>query len=79
MLALIGAAAQDARRRLQFGAEWQRFTERTSYLPLAALLAKRTRLTSGEIGWWRIGLGLGVFAVLLWLHPWLFAVNPLPL
>ena len=78
LLALVGAAAQDARRRVQFDAVWQAFAERTSYLPFAALLRKRTRLRFGEIGWWRIALGLGLFAFLLWLHPWLFGVNPLP-
>lgn len=78
LLALTGAAAQDAKRRLQFGAEWKGFAERTSYFPLAALVRKRARLTFGEIGWWRMALGLGLFAFLLWLHPWLFGVNPLP-
>jgi uncharacterized membrane protein len=78
-LALIGAAAQEAKKRRQFGADWQGFAQHTSFLPPAALLGKRTRLSFGEIGWWRIALGIGLFALLLWLHPWLFGVNPLPL
>jgi uncharacterized membrane protein len=77
-LALIGAAAQQAKKRRQFGRNWQSFAQQTSFLPLAALLGKRTRLSYGEIDWWRIALGFALFALLLWLHPWLFGVNPLP-
>jgi uncharacterized membrane protein len=78
-LALVGAAAQQAKKRRQFGRNWQEFAHQTSFLPLAALLSKRTRLSFREIGWWRIGLGFGLFVLLLWLHPWLFGVNPLPI
>ena len=77
-LALVGARAQDAKKRRQLGADWEGFAERTSFVPLAALFAKRASLRPGEIGWWRIALGLVLFAVLLWLHPWLFGVGPLP-
>lgn len=77
-LALVGARAQDAKKRRQLGADWEGFAERTSFVPLAALFAKRATLRPGEIGWWRIALGLALFAVLLWLHPWLFGVGPLP-
>jgi uncharacterized membrane protein len=77
-LALVGAAAQESKKRRQFGRAWQKFAHQTSFLPLAALLSKRTRLSFGEIGWWRIALGFALFALLLWLHPWLFGVNPLP-
>jgi uncharacterized membrane protein len=78
-LALIGAAAQQARKRRQFGRHWQAYAQQTSFLPLAALLSQRTRLSFSEIGWWRIALGFALFALLLWLHPWLFGVNPLPI
>jgi uncharacterized membrane protein len=77
-LALAGARAQDAKKRRQLGADWEGFAQRTSFLPLAALFAKRSKLRAGEIGWWRIAVGLALFALLLWLHPWLFGVNPLP-
>ena len=77
-LALVGARAQDAKKRRQLGADWEGFAARTSFLPLAALLARRAKLRPGEIGWWRIALGLALFALLLWLHPWLFGVGPLP-
>jgi uncharacterized membrane protein len=76
-LALLGPLAIDAKRRASMGAEWERFAAETSYLPFAAMAAGRTRLRFSEIGWWRLGLGLALYAVLLWGHPWLFGVNPL--
>lgn len=79
LLALGGAWAQDAKKRLQLGEAWMAFAKRTSFLPFAALIGGRNRMAPAEIGWWRIGLGLAVYAALLWLHPWLFGVNPLPL
>lgn len=79
LLALVGAAAQQAKKRRQLGRDWQAYAQQTSFLPLAALLSKRTRLSFGEIGWWRIALGFVLFALLLWLHPWLFGVDPLPI
>jgi uncharacterized membrane protein len=79
LLALGGAWAQDGRKRRQFGDAWVGFTRRTSFVPFAALISRRTRMSPAEIGWWRLALGLAVYGLLLWLHPWLFGVSPLPL
>lgn len=79
VLALAGSRAQDAKKRLQLGADWEAFAARTSYLPFAAVAQGRARVTFRDIGWWRIALGLGLYALLLALHPWLFGVSPLPL
>lgn len=78
VLALLGPLAIDVKRRANMGAAWERFAAETSYWPFAAMVAGRTRLRFHEIGWWRIGLGLALYAILLWSHPWLFGVNPLP-
>ena len=75
---LLGPIAIDAKRKARMEADWQRLAAETSYLPFAALVSGRTRLRFGELGWWRIGLGLALYAVLLWAHPWLFGVSPLP-
>lgn len=77
-LALLGPLAIDARRRAGMGDDWERFAGKTSYLPFAAMAAGRTRLRLREIGCWRLGLGIALYAVLLTAHPWLFGVNPLP-
>lgn len=78
-LALVGARAQDAKKRLMLGDLWDEYTRKTSFVPFAALLRKRVRLAPSEIGWWRVVAGIAVYALLLWLHPWLFGVSPLPL
>src|SRR3712207_8000983 len=44
----------------------------TSNLPFAAILQRRQRLVVGEVGLWRVALALGLYVVLLWLHPRLF-------
>lgn len=79
LLALVGARAQDGKRRGQLGAAWDAYAAQTSYLPFAALLAGRTRLRWSEIGWRRLVFGLALYAVLLRGHPDLFGVSPLPL
>lgn len=79
ILALLGPLAIDWKRRLAWGAEWRRFADQTSYVPFVAMITGRTRLSFSEIGWWRIAAGLGLYIVLLWIHPWLFGVSPLPM
>lgn len=79
ILAFVGALHIDARRQRTMGAEWRRFAEQTSYIPFVAMLRGRTRLSFAEIGWWRITLALALYIVLLWVHPWLFGVSPLPM
>lgn len=77
-LALAGARAQDAKKRSQLGPDWDAFARQTAFVPFAAVLTRRTRLSLGEVGGWRVAAGLGVFAMLFTLHPWLFGVSPLP-
>jgi uncharacterized membrane protein len=76
--ALWGAAVQERRKAAQYGASWDRFAAKTSFVPFLAILQGRARLSLAEIGWWRIGLGVLLWALLLHLHTWLFRVPPLP-
>lgn len=76
-LALFGTASIDAKRKRALGARWDAFAGQTSGVPFAAILAGRQKLSLGEIGWWRLLLGVVVWAALLWGHPVLFGVNPL--
>jgi uncharacterized membrane protein len=76
--ALLGAALQESRKAEEYGASWERFAAKTSFVPFVAILQGRAKLSLSEIGWWRIGLALAVWAVLLHLHTWLFRVSPLP-
>jgi uncharacterized membrane protein len=77
LLALFGTASIDAKRRRALGPKWDAFAAQTSNVPFAAIVAGRQRFSLGEIGWWRIALAVVVWAVLLFVHPWLFGVPAL--
>jgi len=77
-LAVAGTFSIDAKRRRKQGAAWDRFAAETSNVPFAAIAAGRQSLRLGEIGWWRMGLGVVIWAALAWAHPWLFGVRALP-
>ncbi len=76
-LAVFGPASIDAKRKRALGARWDAFAGQTSGVPFAAILAGKQKLSVGEIGWWRLLLGVVVWAALLFGHPFLFGVNPL--
>jgi uncharacterized membrane protein len=78
VLALAGAFNSDHRRRAVLGEGWPCYRAQTSFLPFQAILAGRTRSRLGEIGLARLMGGLALFALLLFAHPWLFGVSPLP-
>ena len=77
-LALFGTSSIDAKRRRALGDKWDAFAARTSNVPFGAIAAGRPQLRLGEIGWWRIGLGVLVWAALLVAHPYAFGVPALP-
>jgi uncharacterized membrane protein len=78
ILALFGTASIDAKRRRALGAKWDAFAAETSNVPFLAIAQGRQRLSLSEIGWWRIALGIAVWALLTWAHPYLFGVRALP-
>lgn len=77
-LALFGTASIDAKRKRALGNAWDNFAAQTSNVPFAAILSGRQKLSLSEIGWWRIGLAVAVWAALTWAHPMLFGVAALP-
>ena len=78
LTAIGGAVVQEWRKSETYGASWHRFTAKTSFVPMLAVLQGRARFSMAEIGWWRIGVAVLLWAILLFLHPWLFGVAPLP-
>lgn len=62
-LALVGASAQDRKKRGQMGAAWDAHEAQTSFVPFA-----RGRFNPGLVA--LIG-GIVVFAVATWAHPYL--------
>lgn len=77
-LALLGPLSIDGKRRRKLGAKWDAFAAQTSVVPFGAIAAGRQSLKLGEIGWWRLLLGVVVWAALVAVHPMLFGVSPLP-
>ena len=75
LTALGGAWHLDRRLFTTQGERWRRFVASTSFVPFAALLRGQQRWVWAE---WRrpVAWGLGVFLVLLLLHPYLFGVRP---
>jgi uncharacterized membrane protein len=78
LLAAFGPASIDAKRRRALGATWNAFAAQTSAVPFAAIAQGRQTLALGEIGWWRLGAAVVLWAALLWAHPLIFGVSPLP-
>lgn len=78
LLALFGTASIDAKRKRVLGAKWDAFAAETSNVPFGAILSGRQSFRPGEIGLWRIALGVAVWALLAWAHPFLFGVKALP-
>lgn len=76
VLALTGTVLIDHRKRAALGADWQRFAAVTSNVPFAAIAAGTNRFSGREIGWGRLFAGLGLYALVLWLHPLLFGARP---
>lgn len=77
-LALFGTVSIDAKRRRALGPVYDTFTNQTSNVPFAAILAGRQTLNLAEIGAWRILAAVAVWAGLALGHPHLFGVAALP-
>ena len=71
VLALAGTLAIDAKVRTRDGQGFARLAAVTSNLPLAAIVAGRTRLRFADIGWGRLALAALLYAALIFAHPWL--------
>lgn len=74
-LALSGTVLIDRRKAAALGHDWRGFAAITSNLPFAAIVSGRNEFRLGEIGWWKIAIGLALYFVLLWLHPLLFGAH----
>ena len=74
--ALAGTRLIDLRKAETLGDDWRRFAAVTSNVPFTAIVEGRNRFVFAEVGWKRIGAGLGAFAVLLAAHPYVFRAHP---
>ncbi len=76
LLALSGTVLIDLRKNRTIGVDWERFTAATSNVPFAAIIQGRNQFRFDEIGWWRVGAGIALYLVLIYLHPYLFGARP---
>jgi uncharacterized membrane protein len=73
-LGLAGSVLIDRKKAVKLGPDWEPFARATSNVPFAAIVAGRNRLAAREL----IGpgmVGLGVYALAYWAHPWLSGVR----
>ena len=77
-LALVGTRLIDRRKRTSMGEVWPPFAAATSNLPLAVMVGGRVLVGLGEIGYGRLLGGVALYAVLLFLHPFIFGPDVLP-
>lgn len=68
VLGIVGPISIDTKLRSRRPEAWQRLARVTSIIPFAAVLQGRNTLEWTELGWWRIALGLVVYAALWWGH-----------
>ena len=77
--ALAGMPSIDAKVARRDPEGWARFAAATSILPFGAVAGGRNRLAVRELGWFAPVLGFVLWAALLYGHPWLFGVAPVPI
>jgi uncharacterized membrane protein len=73
--ALAGMPSIDAKLARRDPAGWRALSAATSIVPFAAIAQGRNRFVPREIGW-PVLIGVVAWAVLLYLHPWLFGAAP---
>ena len=67
-LGVVGPIDIDAKLRSRAPEAWRRLAAATSVVPFVAILQGRNTLEPAELGWWRIALGLALYAVLWSVH-----------
>ncbi len=76
LLSILGTVLIDARKSRAIGVDWERFASVTSNIPFGAIFQGRNQFRFDEIGWKKVLIGLAVYFVLLFLHPYLFVARP---
>jgi uncharacterized membrane protein len=76
VVALAGTVSIDSKRQRLLGAAWEPFAAQTSIVPFAAIAAGRNRFSLGEVGTWRLGIAVVVYALMLGGHAPIIGVSP---
>ena len=77
-LALGGTFLLDAKHTARNRPGWGIFLQRTSNLPLLAIVERRQRLVPAEIGLKVPAIAIALYVALLAAHGWLFGASPWP-
>ena len=77
VLALAGTVQVDRRKACLEGNIWQAYAAKSSHIPFAAILAKRTHFSAREIGWIPVILGIIFYLVLLIPHETVVGIAPI--
>lgn len=77
-LAFIGMPLQDKKKEEAVGAQWGPFAMRTSIIPFLAAIQGRNDLKWSDITWWRVLVGLALYAAFLFGHELVADVAVLP-
>lgn len=77
-LALAGTVLLDWKLEARAGAAAGPFLMTTSAIPFLAAVQGRTRISLAGIGWWRIALGLALYAAVLFGHEAIIGLPALP-
>lgn len=75
VLAIAGGWHLDQRKLAEGGDKWRKLAAQTSFWPLGAIFSGRTKLTWADISWWRLGLGVALYGVLLASHQGVIGVG----
>jgi uncharacterized membrane protein len=78
VVALVGAAAQDGKKRVQLGDRWAGYVRQTSYWPLGAQVSGKQPWSSLWPGLVPVVGGIAVWLLLTWLHPSLMKAPVVP-
>jgi uncharacterized membrane protein len=76
VMALAGMPSIDAKLARRYPATWHALSAATSIVPFAAIVEGRNQFVPREMGWRGPLIGVVAWAVVLFLHPWLFGVAP---
>jgi len=79
VLAIGGGWHLDLRKQAEGGEKWQHLSAQTSFWPLKAIASGRTKLSLGDVSWWRLGLALAFYGGLLAGHKLVIGVTAFPL
>lgn len=77
--ALNGMGSIDRKRAGKFGEVWQRFADKTSIVPMVAVLEGRQKLNFEDIGWLNILVTAALYALFIWGHAIFFGVPVMPI